>query len=223
MTPLEELEALANPARAEGAAAYHKAKRRYLGVSNPQIDRCVKGWRGSMTVDERITTAAALWDSDVHEARIAAAKLLTPARIKPDDTVVWLEICRWVPALDAWAVADHAMMAGQRRVAADPSRLDEVEGWTRNPNFWVRRAALVVTLPWTKQRYPSSDELAVRERVLGWAASYVDDREWFIQKAIGWWLRDLSKRDPERVKGFLADYGARMKPFAAREASKYLD
>ncbi|MEO0503734.1 MAG: DNA alkylation repair protein, partial [Pseudomonadota bacterium] len=131
-------------------------------------------------------------------------------------------ICAWVPQFDGWAVADHACMAGQRRLLADPTRLDSVEAWTASDHMWTRRAALVMTLPWTKQNHPKPDEKAARERILGWAAGYVPDRNWFIQKAIGWWLRDLSKHDPDRVTAFLAQHGADMKPFAAREAARYL-
>jgi 3-methyladenine DNA glycosylase AlkD len=43
--------------------------------------------------------------------------------------------------------------------------------------------------------------------MLGWAAHLADDREWFIQKAIGWWLRALSKRDRKRVRRFLTEHG----------------
>jgi 3-methyladenine DNA glycosylase AlkD len=88
--------------------------------------------------------------------------------------------------------------------------------------MWTRRAALVMTLPWTRMVHPKPADLAIRERVLGWAAAYVPDRDWFIQKAIAWWLRDLSKRDPERVRAFLAEYGPAMKPFAVKEAARYL-
>lgn len=59
-------------------------------------------------------------------------------------------------------------------------------------------------------------------RILGWAATYVDDPEWFIQKAVAWCLRYLSKRDPERTRVFLTEFGARMKPFARREAARHL-
>ena len=113
-------------------------------------------------------------------------------------------------------------MAGQKRLVADPRRVDEVEHWTGSAHMWTRRAALVITLPWTKQNNPKPEELAVRDQVLGWAAGYVDDPEWFIQKAVAWWLRDLSKHDPERTRAFLAAHGDRMKPFARREAGKYL-
>ena len=158
-----------------------------------------------------------LWDTGVFEARIAAAKLLIQARIK-DDEPVWQEICRWVSEFDSWALADHASMAGQRRLQADPKRLDDVERWTTSPDMWTRRAALVMTLPWAKQRNPKEDELAQRERILGWAAEYVTDHQWFIQKAIGWWLRTLSTKSPDRVIAFIDEHGDKMKPFARREA-----
>lgn len=219
---LAALQAQADPANAQAVAAYHKVERVYLGVTVPQVEQVVKAARAEMDVPERVAAAAHLWDSDVHEARVAAGKLLTQARIRPDDAAVWAEVQRWVPTFDAWAVADHAAAAGSRRLVADPDRLDTVETWTTHETLWVRRAALVFTLPWTKLRHPSSEDLARRERILGWAESYVPDRQWFIQKAIAWWLRDLSKHDPDRVQHFLAAHGADMKPFAVREASKYL-
>jgi len=203
-------------------AAYHKVSRTYLGVANPVLDQLAREWRQSLDLQTRLTLAQGLWASDIHEGRVAAAKLLTQARIKPDDTAVWEMICGWVPEFDAWAVADHACMAGHRRVVADPSRLDEVESWTRSDHMWTRRAALVITLPWTKQNHPKPEEEAARDRILGWAADYVDDPEWFIQKAVAWWLRELSKHDAPRVVAFLEAHGERMKPFAWREAARKL-
>jgi 3-methyladenine DNA glycosylase AlkD len=87
---------------------------------------------------------------------------------------------------------------------------------------WTRRAALVITLPWTKQNSPKPAELETRDRVLGWAASYVSDHNWFIQKAVAWWVRDLSRHDAERSKGFLDAHGEKMKPWARKEASRLL-
>lgn len=221
MQELDALEALADAGKAAEMAAYHKAGRRYLGVSNAAIDDLVKGWRAGRDLPDRIALAAALWDSDIHEARIAAAKLLTQARIRPD-TEVWRLLASWVPDFDGWAIADHAMIAGQKRLVASPARLDEVEGWLDHPNFWVRRAALVGTLPWAKMNNPKPEDLDRRERILDWAALLAGQPEWFIQKAVAWWLRDLSKRDAPRVLAFLDRHGARMKPFARREAARLI-
>jgi 3-methyladenine DNA glycosylase AlkD len=219
---LAALEAKADPERATQMAAYHKAPRRYLGLQVPDIEALVDQWREGATLDDRLALASALWDSDVHEARIAAAKLLTQARIRPDDEPVWRLIASWVPTFDAWAIADHASKAGERRLTADPSRLDEVETWVASEHMWTRRAALVMTLPWTKDRFPKPEDLAVRERVLGWCETLAPDRDWFIQKAIAWWLRDLSKKDPDRVRAWLDVHGADLAPFARKEAARQL-
>lgn len=219
---LAALESKADPARAEGMAAYHKAPRRYLGLHVPDIEALVAQWREGATLENRLALASALWDSDVHEARIAAAKLLTQARIRPDDEPVWRLVASWVPTFDAWAVADHASKAGERRLTADPTRLSEVEDWVGSDHMWTRRAALVMTLPWTRDRFPKPADLAIRERVLGWCEALAPDRDWFIQKAIAWWLRDLSKKDPDRVRAWLDAHGARLKPFARKEAARHL-
>lgn len=226
MTPedaLAQLRAAADPAEVARMAAYHKVDRPYLGLRVPAIDALAKGWRAEVTLDERLALADGLWRTNIHEARVAAAKLLEQARIRPDDSSAWRLITSWVPDFDAWAIADHVSIAGQKRLVADPARLDEVEGWTRSDHLWTRRAALVMTLPWTKQNTPKPAELAARDRILGWAAGYVDDPAWFIQKAVGWWLRELSRHDPVRVMDFLAAHGDRMKPFARREALTHLE
>jgi len=132
-------------------------------------------------VEGRVALAGALWATDIHEARVLAAKLLTQARLRPSDASAWEMIKSWVPEFDAWAIADHACMAGQKR------------------------------LVWE-----------LRDTVLGWAATYVEDHTWFVQKAVAWWLRDLSKHDPDRVRAFLDAHGAQMKPFAVTEAARKL-
>jgi 3-methyladenine DNA glycosylase AlkD len=221
MTPLQELQSLADPAKAAEMQAYHKVARTYLGVPVPQIEDLTDRWRADLALDDRLMLASDLWQTNIHEARVAAAKLLTQARIRPDDAA-WALIVSWVPDFDAWAIADHASIAGQKRLVADPSRLDTVETWVASPQMWTRRAALVMTLPWTKQNFPKPAELAVRDRVLGWCATLADDPDWFIQKAVAWWLRDLSKHDPGRTRDFLALHGLRLKPFARKEASRLL-
>lgn len=224
MTPeaaMAALRAEAVPGKGAEMAAYHKVAREYLGVSNPVIDRLTREWRAEVDLDERLTLAGGLWESNTHEGRIAAAKLLTQARIRPDDAV-WALISSWVPEFDAWAIADHASIAGQKRLVAKPDRIRDLVPWTRSDHLWTKRAALVMTLPWAKMNHPKPADMDIREEILGWASAYCEDQRWFIQKAVAWWLRDLSKRDPERVKAFLDDHGARMKPFARKEASKYL-
>jgi 3-methyladenine DNA glycosylase AlkD len=219
---IEKLKALGDPQKSVEMHSYHNADRKYFGVANPVLDEMSKEIRAELTLDDRITLADELWQTKAHEPRVLAAKLLTQARLRPDDTRAWDTIANWVPDFDAWAIADHACIAGQKRLVWDPRRLDQVEQWTTSDHMWTRRAALVITLPWTKQNFPKPDEQAARDRILGWAATYVTDHNQFIQKAIGWWLRELSKHDAPRVLAFLEKHGEEMKPFAVKEATRKL-
>ncbi len=203
--------------KASEMKAYHKTDRVCLGVSNPVINDIVRDWQVGRSPEEWLSEASSLWDTGLFEARIAAAKLMTKSRIT-DDRGIWTEICSWIPEFDGWAISDHACKAGELRLLANPSRLDTVETWTGHRNHWSRRAALVMTLPWAKMADPTPAQREQRERILRWAARYTADPEWFIQKAVSWWLRTLSQHDPARVKAFMDTYGKRMKSFARKDA-----
>jgi 3-methyladenine DNA glycosylase AlkD len=225
MTPeaaLAALHAEADAVRAAGMRAYHKVDREYLGLSNGRVTDFATSWRRSCDLATRVGLAQGLWASDVYEARIAAAKLFLQARIRPDDTPAWRCLVGFVPDFDSWAIADAVAQAGQKRLLADPSRLDEVETWTRSDHMWTRRAALVFTLGFTRARHPKTPETEARDRILGWCADFADDPEWFIQKGVAWWVRDLSRKDAPRASAFLAAHGARLKPWARKEAARHL-
>ncbi|MDD7970305.1 DNA alkylation repair protein [Roseinatronobacter alkalisoli] len=217
---LAHLRTLSDPAKAAEMADYHKTTREFLGISAQVLDELARDMRRDHDVAERCAMARALWDSDIHEARILAAKLLTQARMRPDDRVAWDLIAAWAQDFDSWALADHAAIAGAKRLQADPARLAQVAEWITHPNMWTRRAALVMTLPWTRLPHPKPEDIAVREQVLGWAEQLVPDRDRFIQKAVAWWLRDLSRRNPDRVRQFLAGPGAALSRPAQREAAR---
>ena len=225
MTPeaaLNEMRQAADPVKALGMQGYHKIDRPYLGLANPDIDAFVKTWRAALSLDDRWALAYGLWESNIHEGMVAASKLLTQARIRPDDTAAWELTKSWVPSFDAWAIADHACIAGQKRLVWQPERVNEIEDWVTSEHMWTRRAVLVMTLPWTKQNHPKPEDEAIRDRVLGWAATYVADPDWFMQKAVAWWLRELSKHDTPRVQAFLDAHSDVMKPFAVKEAARKL-
>ena len=110
MTPEAALAALragADPERAAEMAAYHKTDRETLGLAMAQIDAVVKSVRAETTDTERLPLAAALWESGVFEARLAAAKIVTRARIKDAaaEQATWDLIASWVPQFDGWRYA----------------------------------------------------------------------------------------------------------------------
>ena len=85
-----------------------------------------------------------------------------------------------------------------------------------DPILTLAEAAMVLDPPVTEQ------QLRAMVTALGWAADYITDRDWFIQKAIAWWVRDLSKHDAPRARAFLDAHGANLKSFARKEAARFL-
>jgi 3-methyladenine DNA glycosylase AlkD len=204
------LRAAGSRERAAREKRYHKSSWEHWGAPAPSMDLAIRATLADATPDEIVALSERMWREPVWDLKAASARMLSRPAVPPDDRL-WGLVRTRMKDLDGWALADTLAGAGSRCLLADPRRLDDVEPWTGNPHLWTRRAALVFTLPWTKGgRDP--------ERMLGWAAGLAADPEWFIQKAIGWWLRELSKRDAPRVRRFIAEHCAAMKSFARREA-----
>lgn len=208
------LSAFANAERAAQEKRYQKSSWEHWGVAVPKMDAAIRATVADLGQGDSLALAARLWREPVWDLRIVAGRVLARKAVAPD-AAVWTFVTQRMADLDGWAVADNLAVVGGRCLLADPERLDLVETWVESPHLWTRRAALVFTLPWTKEgRDPA--------RMLGWATRLAADRQWFIQKAIGWWLRELSKRDPQRVRRFLDEDGAPLMTVARREATKYL-
>jgi 3-methyladenine DNA glycosylase AlkD len=211
---LQALRARADAKRAEREKAYQKSRWEHWGVALPGMDAAIGEALGDLTQKEALSLCVRLWREPVWDLKIVAGRILARKSISPD-AEVWAFVTERLPDLDGWAVADDLADVGSRCLTHDPRRLDDVETWIKSPHLWTRRAALVFTLAWAKgERDP--------ERMLGWAARLAEDRQWFIQKAIGWWLRELSKRDPKHVRRFLKEHGRKLTGVAKREATKYL-
>jgi 3-methyladenine DNA glycosylase AlkD len=211
---LQALRSLGSPERAEQEQRYQKSRWEHWGVALPKMDIAIRESLGDLSQDEALDLCRRLWREPVWDLKVVAGRILARKSIEPD-AKVWAFVTGRLIDLDGWAVADNLAPVASRCLIEDPGRLDAVEAWIESPHLWTRRAVLVFTLPWAKQKRDP-------ERMLGWAALLANDRQWFIQKAIGWWLRELSKRDPKRVRQFLTDHGGKLSGVARREATKYL-
>jgi 3-methyladenine DNA glycosylase AlkD len=211
---LQALRAVGSPERAAWEKAYQKSRWEHWGAPLPGMDAAIKETLGDLTQSQALDLSRRLWRAPVWDLKIVAGRILARKSIEPDARV-WRFVTGRLADLDGWAVADNLADVGARCLVADPARLDAVAAWIDNPHLWTRRAALVFTLPWAKEKRDP-------ERMLGWATRLAEDRQWFIQKAIGWWLRELSKRDPKRVRRFLKENDEKLTGVARREATKYL-
>lgn len=86
--------------------------------------------------------------------------------------------------------------------------------WSTDENIWVRRVAIDHQI--LRRAQTNTDLL---EKIL---LNNLGQSEFFINKAIGWSLRDYSKTNPEWVSDFIARHQEKMAPLSIREGSKYL-
>ena len=86
--------------------------------------------------------------------------------------------------------------------------------WSKDSNIWLRRVAILYQLS-LKDKV---DEI-ILDKIL---VNNLGDNEFFINKAVGWALRDYSKFNPEWVREFIKKNKDNMANLSIREASKYI-
>lgn len=86
--------------------------------------------------------------------------------------------------------------------------------WSQTDNIWLRRVAIDHQLLFKNK----TDTLLLAEII----TNNFGTKEFFINKAIGWSLRDYSKTNPQWVKDFIQKHSSQMAPLSIREGSKYL-
>jgi len=210
-----ELRELRDQTRAEHDKQYHKSVRAHLGVTTPLIDKTIKPYIKELSELDLLELADELWQSNIYDAMIAAARIISHKKIQPSQKL-WSLIIRWMEDVDGWALEDNLARAAWKCISVNPEILYELAEWTRHPNMWIRRAALIFTLPFAKKGMNP-------EPMLRWIQEYAYDSDWFIQKAIGWWLRDLGEHNPRRVVQFLNKNWNVLQPIARKESTRKLD
>jgi hypothetical protein len=91
-----------------------------------------------------------------------------------------------------------------------------IDPWANDADFWVRRSALLSLLPGIRAGQPDL------ERLNQYATSMLGEKEFFIRKAIGWVLRELSKKDAGYVTTWTERHLAEMSGVTFREAVRRL-
>ena len=204
--------------RAEGEKAYLKSDLDFTGTLVSDTRAEVKRLDGELSLDHDalVDLVEALWSRPVFERRLAAIMFLQRhARLVSVADLPLLE--RLVRASRTWALVDYlAVDVLGRLVVDDPDRLTPaMDAWASDDDFWIRRSSLLAELRPIRAGAPI-------DRFVGRADPMLEEREFFIRKAIGWVLREAGKRRPDDVTAWLAPRTHRASGVTMREAVKYL-
>jgi 3-methyladenine DNA glycosylase AlkD len=210
-----------DPEIAAGQQAYMKSEMPFHGVPSPVLKRVLRPFLQAYTPPDRGTheaTVLALWDGATHrEERYAALALARHRRAAAWLDVAALDLHRHLVVTGAWwdlvdEIASHlvgSVLAGHREEATPVLR-----AWATDWDLWVRRTAVLSQL-----RHKSDTDLELLRAAI---EANVDDRSFWLRKAIGWALREYAKTDPDWVRAEVTRLGDRLSGLTRREALKNL-
>jgi 3-methyladenine DNA glycosylase AlkD len=206
------------PERAAGEQRYLKSDLEHLGTTvgeNRAIVRAFAREHAELAHDQLCSLIRALWSRRIFDCRLACGLMLEayPELVAPADLDMLKEL---IEDSHTWALVDlFAADVIGKLLLRHPDAAPQLDPWAADPDFWVRRSALLSQLRPLKDGAPF-------DRFGRYADAMLDEREFFIRKAIGWVLRDIAKRNPDAVYEWLAPRIARASGVTVREAVKYL-
>lgn len=215
-----ELAVLGTPQRAEGSKAYLKSNLRFLGNDVPVLRTEARKWlqaHAEWDLDGLLQLTDALWRREVFELRIFALVLLVKKtmQFKPRHLD---RLEGWLRDSHTWALVDEiAPRIVGPLLERHPREVGRVlDRWAKDDDFWIRRAALLALL--LPMRRGEGDW----KRFERYADPLLEDREFFIRKAIGWLLREAATRQTELVVTFVEPRAGRLSGVTWREATRKL-
>jgi 3-methyladenine DNA glycosylase AlkD len=133
------------------------------------------------------------------------------AKLTPDDIPNFRKIAAWK---SWWDTIDGLDVLIGDIALRYPEVNDILLRWSVDKNFWLRRIAIDHQL-----LRKNKTNTALLARII---FNNFGQKEFFINKAIGWSLRDYSKTNPGWVRSFIKKHKTKMAPLSIREGSKYI-
>ena len=209
-----EFPKLGNRKKAIGAQAYMKDIAPFLGVMTPERRNLVKSLLVSLPVptsDEIAETVRALWKLDEREYQYAANDILGKYNMQLDKKFL-AEHCEYLITEKSWwdTVDGLGSAVVSPLTMKYPAEL-LMRKWNKSEDIWLVRASIQHQ---RGRKYETDVDL-----LFELCAPHVAKKEFFIAKAIGWALRDLSRIDNRQVIRFLNEHPD-LNSVAVREAKK---
>lgn len=209
------LEARADNARALDMSKYMKNKFKFFGVAASERNEIWKPYFKEAKKTKKID-----WDfieicfkHDKRECQYTAAYYLKyMQRFLAEDDISKLK--ELVLTKSWWDTVDILDKVIGSIIYNNKNLYPIILEWSKDDNIWLRRVAIDHQL----LRKENTDEQLL-EKIL---INNLNHKEFFVNKAIGWALRDYSKTNPQWVRNFIEVHKENMASLSIREASKYL-
>ena len=209
-----EFKKLKNDKKAIEMSAYMKNQFAFLGISASQrkeIENKIFKSVAKENIDFKFTDKC--YKNKYREFQYAAIDYLNFK--KEYLNISHIEILKnYILTKSWWDTIDHLdKIVGD--IALRDERVNEILlNWSLDENIWLRRIAIDHQI---LRKEKTNTELL--EQII---INNFNQKEFFINKAIGWSLRDYSKTNPKWVRDFIKRHKNSMNNLSIREASKYI-
>lgn len=211
---IEKMEEKRDAEKASAMRKYMKDLFPFLGIKAPERKELSKSFIKELGgVEDFESYVIKLWELPEREYQYVAIDFLVKKKRHLNDRhidfIEYLIVTKsWWDTVDA--IASHLVRA---IFSKHPQLIDERgEKWINSESIWLKRTMILFQLKYKEQ---TNEELlfSIIERT-----KHID--EFFIQKAIGWALREYSKTDPDTVYQFIET--ADLSNLAKREGLKHI-
>ena len=211
----EEMIQHKNEEQAQKMSKYMLNKFEYIGIKTPERRKIFKNFFKEYKNEEKIDWEFVnkCWENKYREFQYIAADYLKNMKDKLtiDDIP---KFKRLILEKSWWDTIDNLDMTIGALALKDSNVNKILLEWSLDENIWLRRIAIDHQL---LRKEKTNTELL--EKIL---KNNLGQAEFFINKAIGWALRDYSKTNPEWVRNFIEENRENMAKLSIKEASKYL-
>lgn len=211
----EEMIRYKNEEQARQMSKYMLNKFEYIGIKTPGRRKIFKNFFKEYKNEEKINWEFVnkCWENKYREFQYIATDYLKNMKDKLTiDDIPNLK--QLILKKSWWDTIDNLDMTIGALALKDSNVNKILLEWSLDENIWLRRAAIDHQL---LRKEKTNTELL--EKIL---KNNLGQNEFFINKAIGWALRDYSKTNPEWVKNFIEENKEKMAKLSIKEASKYL-
>ncbi len=219
---LRQLAANVDPAKRDERARFMKTVMPLLGLTVPQQRQALK--QGYSFSNLPFAGQLPVWDgvwrhAVLHEAKFQAVLFVNAAKPKPALDAVWPVTRRWAESLNCWDQSDELSKHYSGLLEASPEQIRPVlQAWNSDDNPWKRRQSLVSLFCYARlrRRFPAA------ATVLSMVEARLGDMDHYVQKGLGWTLRECFAAYPVETLAFLKRYAAVIRPTAFSTAIEKL-
>ncbi len=211
-----------NPKKAAAMQAYMKSEMPYFGIQTPELRAiCERLFKAHPieTAGAWRSTCLQIWrEAQFREERYAAIDLTGVTLYRSFQTLETMPMYEEMIVTGAWW--DFVDQIASKRLGSllisYPVRMrKEMLKWSRSPDLWKRRAAILCQLG-----CKGGTDLVLLYACIEPSLS---SKEFFLQKAIGWALRQYAWSDPREVARYVRERGGELSPLSKREALKNME